>query len=163
LDVVRRGDPQAAWYVYFYFGYPKTDLVSNQFSVRCVRAATQKKTALLAHYDVQTDTVRDLGTGLTWARAAPDHALAFDAARAYCSKLSLAGKAWRVPSMRELLTLIDERAREPPLIDRSAFPNTPSEAFWSSSLFGGSVGMAWQVYFDRGHALYGLENVELRV
>jgi hypothetical protein len=156
------GDPQSAWYVYFYFGYPKTDLVSNQFSVRCVRGGTQKS-ALPAHYDVQTEIVRDLGTGLSWARAVSDQALGFDAARAYCSNLGLAGKAWRVPSMPELLTLIDERAVQPPLIDRSAFPNTPSEAFWSSSSFGGSAGMAWQVYFDQGHALYGLESVELRV
>jgi len=156
------GEPQSAWYVYFYFGYPKTDLISNQFSLRCVRADPQKS-ALLAHYDVQTDAVRDLGTGLTWARAVSDHALAFDAARAYCGRLGLAGKAWRVPSMPELLTLIDERALLPPLIDQSAFPNTPSEAFWSSSSFGGAAGMAWQVYFDHGHALYGLDSVELRV
>ena len=159
---VAAGDPQAAWYVYFYFGYPKTDLVSNQFSVRCVRAARQNA-ALSAHYEIQAETVRDLGTGLTWTRAVSDQALTFDAARTHCNKLGLAGKAWRVPSMPELLTLIDERAVEAPLIDRSAFPNTPSEAFWSSSSFGGSAGMAWQVYFDHGHALYGLDSVELRV
>ena len=31
-------NPAAAWYVYFYFGYPKTDDRTNSFSVRCVRS-----------------------------------------------------------------------------------------------------------------------------
>jgi len=64
--------------------------------------------------------------------------------------------------MTELLTLIDERAATAPMIDRGAFPNTPAEAFWTSSEFGGASGMAWQVYFDRGHGLYGLVGVQLR-
>jgi hypothetical protein len=156
------GDAASAWYVYFYFGYPKTDLVSNQFSVRCVR--TPNHAALATHYDVLPDTVRDLGTGLTWQRAVPDQMFDFDAAHTYCAGLSLAGKtAWRVPSLTELLTLIDERASAPPMIDGSAFPNTPSEAFWSSSYFGGAPGMSWQVYFDHGNGLYGLPDAAFRV
>ena len=159
---VAADNAQAAWYVYFYFGYPKTDLMSNQFSVRCVRTAMSKP-APATRYDTQADSVRDLGTGLTWQRAVSDQRFAFDAARAYCSKLGLGGKNWRVPSLAELLTLIDEHAALPPMIDQAAFPNTPSEAFWSSSYFGGSAGMAWQVYFDHGNGLYGLQNVEFRV
>ena len=156
-------DPQAGWYVYFYFGYPKTDLASNQFSVRCVRGPA---TALApgAHYDIQAETVRDLGTGLVWQRAIPDETFVFDAARAHCADLTLDGKkGWRVPSLVELLTLIDESATEPPLIDRAAFPNTPSEPFWSSSYFGGVPGMSWQVYFDHGNGLYGLPIASFRV
>jgi len=158
---VAADNPDAAWYVYFYFGYPKTDLASNQFSVRCVRTATPHP-APPTRYDIQPDTARDLGTGLTWQRAVPDQTFAFDAARSYCGKLDLAGKPWRVPSLAELLTLIDERAAAP-MIDSTAFPNTPSEAFWSSSYFGGSAGMAWQVYFDHGNGLYGLPTATFRV
>lgn len=163
-STVAGSDPQSAWYVYFYFGYPKTDLVSNQFSVRCVRTAEASRTPLTTHYDVKIDTVRDLGTGLTWQRAVPDSLLTFDAAQTYCAALSLGGKAgWRAPSLPELLTLIDERATEAPLIDRAAFPDTTSDAFWTSSYFGGAQGLSWQVYFDHGNGLYGLPSATFRV
>ena len=156
-------DAQAAWYVYFYFGYPKTDLVTSQFSWRCVRTAAAH-VAPSPRYDVQPETVRDLGTALVWQRSPPDRIFTFDEARGYCSQLGLAGQqGWRLPSMTELLTLIDERATAAPMIDASAFPNTPGEAFWTSSEFGGAPGMAWQVYFDRGNGLYGLTSAMFRV
>ena len=159
---VAASDANAAWYVYFYFGYPKTDLVSNQFSWRCVRTATSHP-APSAHYDLQSETVRDVGTGLLWQRSTPDRTFTFDDARTYCSQLSLAGQlGWRLPSMTELLTLIDEGAATAPMIDATAFPNTPSEAFWTSSEFGGVSGMAWQVYFDHGNGLYGLPSAQFR-
>jgi len=157
------GDLQSAWYVYFYFGYPKTDLASNQFSWRCVRTADAHAPPS-PRYDVQQETVRDVGTGLVWQRSVPDRTFAFDEARAYCSQLTLAGQQdWRLPSMTELLTLIDEGAPAAPMIDATAFPNTPGEAFWTSSEFGGSSGMAWQVYFDHGNGLYGLTSAAFRV
>ncbi len=154
---------EAAWYVYFYFGYPKTDLASNQFSVRCVRTNTLGPT-LATRYEVQSDTVRDLGTGLVWQRAVPLESFTFEGARAYCQELSLgAQQGFRVPSLVELLTLIDEHVALGPMIDASAFPNTPSEAFWSCSDFGGTAGLAWQLYFDHGNALYGLPSAPFRV
>jgi hypothetical protein len=160
---VAAGDGQSGWYVYFYFGYPKTDLLSNSFSWRCVRTAAIHP-GPLARYDIQAGTVRDLGTGLLWQRSAPNRTFTFDDARTYCTELSLAAQqGWRLPSMTELLTLIDEGAAKAPMIDATAFPNTPSEAFWSSSEFGGASGMAWQVYFDRGNGLYGLSTAQLRV
>jgi Protein of unknown function (DUF1566) len=163
-STIAGGDPQSAWYVYFYFGYPKTDLVSNAFSVRCVRSVDPSRALLTTHYDAKADTVRDLGTGLTWQRAVPESLLSFDAAQTYCGGLSLSGKlGWRVPSLPELLTLIDERATDAPMIDRAAFPDTPGDAFWTSSYFGGTPGLSWQVYFDRGNGLYGLPSATFRV
>lgn len=163
-STVAGGDPQSAWYVYFYFGYPKIDLVSNQFSVRCVRSAAPRRAEFTAHYDAKVDTVRDIGTGLTWQRAVPGELLSFDAAQAYCAGVSLAGKpGWRVPSLPELLTLIDERAADAPMIDRVAFPDTPGDAFWTSTYFGGMPGQSWQVYFDHGNGLYGLPSATFRV
>jgi hypothetical protein len=158
------GDPQSAWYVYFYFGYPKTDLISNQFSVRCVRSPEPSRAPITTHYDIGAESVIDLGTLLTWQRAVPNLVLSFDAAATYCAGLTLAGKTgWRVPSLPELLTLVDDRAEAAPLIDRVAFPETPSDAFWTASYFGGTPGLSWQVYFDRGNGLYGLPSATFRV
>lgn len=148
----------AAWYVYFYFGYPKTDEMSNRFGVRCVRTGGPRGTppSTEGRYDIQADVVRDLGTGLTWQRGVPAKTFGFDGARSYCSHLELGGqRVWRVPSMTELSTLVDEHATDP-AIDVTAFPRTPSESFWTSSAFADTAAMAWHVYFDHGNALYGL-------
>jgi len=147
-------NPSAAWYVYFYFGYPKTDDMTNSFSVRCVRS-TQAPPTLAARYDIQAKEVLDSATGLHWQRAAAPKALPFEGARAYCSHLRLgAKKTWRVPTLVELLTLIDESAAAP-MIDRTAFPDTPGEPFWSSSTFANGAELAWYVRFDQGNGLYG--------
>ncbi len=148
-------DPGAAWYVYFYFGYPKTDGATNTFSVRCVRS-TRPPAALPARYDLQAQEVRDLATGLRWQRVAAPKGLSFASARSYCGHLRLAGeKHWRVPTLGELLTLIDERAATAPMIDRTAFPGTPGEPFWTSSTFTNGSELAWYVRFDHGNGLYG--------
>ena len=90
----------AAWYVYFYFGYPKTDAMTNQFRVRCVRAPRCLiGPARRPPYDVQKEVVRDRGTGLTWQRVAPAQSFAFDGARQYCMKARVGHQGgWRVPS-----------------------------------------------------------------
>ncbi len=156
---VAADDPRAAWYVYFYFGYPKTNDKHNMFSVRCVRDATKHEVPV-PRYDVQPETVRDVGTGLIWQRAVPDKKFQFAEAKAYCAHLNLGGKkGWRMPSLQELLTLIDEHAATGPLIDREAFPRTPSEQFWTSTIFASSPVTSWYVFFNRGDGLYGM-NVE---
>jgi hypothetical protein len=155
-------NPSAAWYVYFYFGYPKTDDMTNSFSVRCVRS--QRPPAPLgAHYDVRADEILDLATGLRWQRSVAPKPLPFRAAEAYCAHLKLGAKQdaqhdtpkrWRVPTLVELLTLIDEGAAAP-MIDRSAFPETPAVPFWTSSTFVNGSELAWYVRFDQGNGLYG--------
>ncbi len=151
-------DPNSAWYVYFYFGYPKTDDRSSHFAVRCVRTATPPRREVNpdAHYEVRATTVRDLATGLSWQRQVPAGTFDFHAALSYCAHLDLDGsKDWRAPSMPELLTLIDEHASNP-TIDGTAFPATPAESFWTGTLFTNKSAEAWHVYFDHGNALYGL-------
>jgi hypothetical protein len=162
---VASDDPSSAWYVYFYFGYPKTDERRSRFSVRCVRTGSPPPYTgnLDAHYATSKPSVRDLATGLTWQREVPHSTFDFDAALSYCASLNLDGhKDWRLPSMPELLTLVDERATNP-TIDAAAFPGTPAESFWTSSLFGNKRQQAWHVYFDHGNALYGLLKGSYRV
>lgn len=151
---VAADDPNAAWYVYFYFGYPKTDEMGGRFSVRCVRS-TRPARAALPRYQVTTRDVLDVATGLRWQRAVAPKAASFEAARDYCRRVDVGGKRrWRVPTLGELLTLIDERAPSP-MIDPTAFPDTPGEPFWTSSTFANGHELAWYVRFDRGDGLYG--------
>ena len=54
-------------------------------------------------------TVKDSDTGLTWKQSSEPDRYTFDAAQAQCEGLSFAGHDdWRVPSMTELQTLVDE-------------------------------------------------------
>lgn len=156
------GDPSAAWYVYFYFGYPKTDDRGSKFSVRCVRS-DRAPLAPKPRYVVRTGDVLDADTGLDWQRMVSSPALPFPGAARTCARLVLAGKTgWRVPTLTELLTLVDERT-DSPMITRAAFPKTPGEAFWSSSTFANGKELAWYVRFDSGAGLYGRLSEAFRV
>jgi hypothetical protein len=88
-------------------------------------------------------TIADNFTKLVWQRYAPSNQFSFAAAATYCQGLSLDGYTWRVPSYKELMTLVDERphfeygngglvARA---IDPNAFPQTAVDTFyWTSSV-----------------------------
>ena len=41
--------------------------------------------------------------------------------------------------------------RYDPVIDTTAFPNTPTHGFWSSTSDAGTAGKAWDVYFKNGN------------
>ena len=157
-----RADPSRGWYVYFYFGYPDVDDRAVENRVRCVRSV-----GLLApapnHYEIQRDWVRDFSTGLLWQRAPSEQSFSFAQATEYCARLVVGEESeFRVPTMKELQTLVDER-HQGPAIDVAAFPNTPNERFWSSSAWSGSANLAWYVRFDSGSALYDLASEPLRV
>jgi hypothetical protein len=108
--------------------------------------------------------IQDKRTGLTWQRAplaagASVAALDFGTAAADCAAL---GAGWRVPTVNELSTLVDEVPHleldqgnlVSKAIDANAFPDTPVTAFsyWTSSLVPGSA-YAWEINFTSGSTL----------
>jgi hypothetical protein len=72
---------------------------------------------------------------MTW-REAKDYAASF-------------GDGWRLPTRNELLTLVDDTKYNPAC---SAFPDCPSEYFWTSTPWAGSSSLAWFVDFTYGDA-----------
>jgi hypothetical protein len=110
----------------------------------------------------------DQATGLIWRRCAEGMAWA----NATCTGTALSfthehallrakseaiasANAWRLPSVKELVSLVD-RTRTSPAIDVAAFPATPSAWFWSSSPYAGDSYRAWYVYFGLGYvSTYG--------
>jgi hypothetical protein len=95
----------------------------------------------------QADTViTDAKTGLHWQRQVTT-STDFNGAVAYCSAISVGTytNGWRLPSYKELLTLVDESPHveyttgvaTSIAIDGNAFPETPislNGAYWSSSV-----------------------------
>ncbi len=101
-------------------------------------------------FTVTADTVLDNRTGLMWQRAVPNKRYTWEEAKAYAKSLRLGGHAdWRLPTREELLSLM-VKGHGAPTIDTVAFPDTPSEFFWSSSPFASSTLFAWGVDFGSG-------------
>jgi len=66
---------------------------------------------------------------------------------------------WRLPSVMELLGLVDLSIPHPgPAIDMSYFPDTLSRAYWSSSPHAKYTTLAWVVYLDGGSFRYAYRN-----
>jgi hypothetical protein len=101
-------------------------------------------------FNPSVPVISDQRTGLVWQRSFGPQTDYFGAL-AYCQNLSLPSlpSGWRVPSYKELLTLVDEEPHIeygtgiPTLvaIDPNAFGlgmwATPAAPFWSSSMSGG--------------------------
>jgi hypothetical protein len=139
-------DPQEAWYLSFMDGNTHEASTDVMYGVRCVRNDLPARAA----YQIGSGTAVDPGTHLTWQQTIDATPRSWDQARAYCDGLALASGGWRLPTMYELQTLIDEKASAP-AIDARSFPDTPAEGFWASTPLAGMPGY-WFVSFDRGVA-----------
>jgi hypothetical protein len=100
-------------------------------------------------YSAEGGVVFDTRTGLHWQQTPASEAATWADGKAYCDALALHGSKWRLPSVAELQTLIDE-TRANPAIDPEAFPDTASEYFWTSSMLPRFTNFAWTVYFGSG-------------
>jgi len=108
---------------------------------------TTPRSAFIDHGD---GTVTHTESGLQWARCAigqqfngrecegPAQVFYWEEATDAVARLNdrggLAGHTdWRVPTLPELLTIVEE-CREAPAINPEIFPNTPWTGFWSATL-----------------------------
>ena len=62
---------------------------------------------------------------------------------------------WRLPNKNELASLIDRTQAASPAIDRTAFPNTPGNYYWSSTRYAPDPAFAWSVDFNVGDVSSG--------
>ena len=110
-----------------------------------------------ANYAVTTDTALDRTTFLMWERNVSPTKRLWQDAKDYCDTLTLGGETdWRLPTRIELWSLLDFGTHAP-AINGVAFPATPVDYFWSSSLDAQNSMMnptykAWVVSFDDGTA-----------
>ena len=66
-------------------------------------------------------------------------------------------KNWRLPSIKELNSIVEEQCSQPS-INLAVFPESQSNAYWSSSPFASSSSVAWYVFFGYGSSNYGGKN-----
>ena len=102
-------------------------------------------TAPAGRYIISNGTVYDAFTKLTWQQSSPSTTYTQAAATGHCASLSLAGSGWRLPTAKELVTIID--VSETTMIDITAFQGSLQLPFWSvTQVSGGQSG--YQVTFD---------------
>lgn len=159
-----------AWLVSFSVGGNSSESLSNRYAVRLVRGGSQR---LVSYFDNGDGTVTDNYTGLMWAKCSYGQTLAGDScsggvssktweqALAVTDSSTLAGYSdWRVPNVKELLSLVDYTTNNP-AINSSYFPNTATYPdYWTASPRAGSSYYSWTVsfrygYFDYGSRSYG--------
>jgi len=117
-------------------------------------------------YSADGQEVTDQATGLIWRRCAEGMAWASSTCTGSAlnfthenaltrakTEATASGKAWRLPNVKELSSLVD-RSRCYPAIDVAAFPATPSSWFWSSSPYAGGSYSAWLVSFYNCYVSY---------
>jgi hypothetical protein len=135
------------WNVTFYIGDANLGYNKGASKVRCVRG-TPKCYSTRFETQAEAGEVHDNATGLTWQLTVDPSSRTWDDAKSYCAAL---GASWRLPSVNELQTIVDD-TKSAPSIDSNIFPQTPAEVFWTSSAFVGAPGNAWFVAFSLGTA-----------
>lgn len=101
-------------------------------------------------YVLSGGTVRDTKTELVWELDVGPGTVPYRLAPSQCADLTLADSTWRLPSIKELQTLIDPSG--PPYLDTTAFdPLMVDNQYWTSSLVVGSTSqelwtVGWNTY-----------------
>jgi hypothetical protein len=131
--------------------------VTSPVHARCVRSTRTAQPPATA-FEIHGDIARDLRTGLEWQRrASSENVLDWDQdpiitrAAEICGTLQLDGIGWRLPTVKELNTIVDEDTVQP-VIDEEVFPDTQRHWYLTSTPLGCSehLGWYWAVSFGDG-------------
>jgi Protein of unknown function (DUF1566) len=161
--------PQYSWIVNFYEGLTSNAGDRTQLEyARCVSSSVHGPLPKL-YTQPAPGEIEDAETKLVWQQADSGSPMAFDAAAPHCQSLALNAHVWRVPSIKELSTLVDETppiTKVSPAIDTTTFPSTPANApYWSSSLFDGqaaTVHSPWVINYLDGFTQYNQTTARVR-
>jgi hypothetical protein len=153
--------PQDSWIVNFFEGLTSNagDRTQAEYA-RCVSSAQNGPLPKL-YTQLASGEVQDVETGLIWQQASSPATMAFADAQTYCATSTLNNHTWRVPSIKELSTLVDENppiSKVSPAIDTTTFPDTAATTpYWSSSLFANmptTAHIPWAINFEDGFTIY---------
>jgi len=105
-----------------------------------------------ATYKLNTDqTVIDNITKLTWEGVVYPSKITQSEAASYCAGLDNSNGPWRLPTLLELISLVDYTVPSGPMIN-ATFPSRPAEKFWTSSRAACGAPQGWWVDFGSGGA-----------
>ena len=97
--------------------------------------------------------VFDENLKLEWQQKIPEGEFDWQSAANYCGQEYAGSYGWRLPTPKELLSIVDN-GKFDPAINTDYFPGTPDEWFWTSADFASTadsdLNKAWFVRFDKG-------------
>jgi hypothetical protein len=146
---------QDAWMVNFGGGGGLTSNAASQTDaewVRCVAAPAVTPLPYPHYVQVAAGEVQDVETGLVWAQASDNTLMTQTAAIAHCASLGLNGHTWRLPSVNELASLVDDNpniSKVSPAIDQCVFSDTSPNTYYMSSSAWGST--PWGLNYEDGY------------
>ena len=97
------------------------------------------------------DVVEDTTTSLLWQDAPinKDALVTYKEAQNYCKFLTIGKyKDFRLPTMRELQTLVDYKNFDPAILN--GFKHIESTTYWTSTVFADDDSEYWTVDFEKG-------------
>ena len=118
-----------------------------------------------SHFVVNDQEVTDVKTGLIWQKcnigqSGDDCHMAYPKRYTWSKALEAAkeereetGKAWRLPTVKEFLSITEKSCIEPS-INIEIFPNTFSSGYWAASPDAKDSKLAWSVSFGYGNSYY---------
>jgi hypothetical protein len=149
-------DPPLSWFINLSQGDSNNSLSQLAASAygRCVKVPPTQELAE-THYTIAEGEVTDNYTGLAWQQLDSGATPSLTAAEAaeYCQALELNGKVWRLPSLNELASVVDDvpSGNVSPSVDHAAFPkHSKDQWYWSASPHGGSSSEQWTLSFEDG-------------
>jgi hypothetical protein len=103
------------------------------------------------------EAVLDCETGLVWERSPDRSELDWFSARSHCINLVLGNrKGFRLPTIQELVSLVDPTQSNPALPAGHPFLTVLSFHYWSATTYADNTSEAWVVDFDNGNVFdYG--------
>lgn len=117
--------------------------------VRCVRGAGAPSPPRFDATSI-AGAVKDKETGLLWEAAPKDADVTQPQAKTYCDQLINGGfNDWRLPTARELQTLIDPEKFNPAL-PTPEFTTALNAWYWSSTLVVTTSNQFWAAAFNTG-------------
>ena len=149
-SILQSGPPQGRT-IRFDAGPFWTSLVDDPNHVRCVRAPVPEPASAGPRYEaIDAASVYDRFTQLTWQKMVAPDFHTWQGADDYCNALNAGSPPWRLPSVQELATIVDERLASPAVYG-AVFPDTPASVFPTSSrCVACEPGLFWGVSFDIG-------------
>jgi hypothetical protein len=124
------------------------------FAVLASVGLAARASAPAGRYTINMGTVTDTQTGLIWQQTAPSGTYTWGSsttagtAQNYCEALALNGIKWRVPTMKEIQTIVDDSVVTGTPMDLTYFPGAPAAIFWTATAVSGMTSRAWVGRFN---------------
>ncbi|MBF0468950.1 MAG: DUF1566 domain-containing protein [Desulfamplus sp.] len=145
-----------AWGINFSESADRYYIKNNPAYVRAVRGGEATPYLTVAIDGI----IIDLTTGLMWEQATGDNGnmMIWEEALDYCENLTLGGHAdWRLPTVKELRTIVDY-TRKSPAINKDIFFDAETSFYWSSTTDSTNTANIWGIYFVSGVGISGVKD-----